>query len=288
MNFGLIDKLEIRIKNEIENFKIDVENEIKDEMEVQKGLEMIEKFKVHIKTEIQNFKIEQIKAAIKSKFDLEKMNFGDEFIEEFTIKIATKVVRLLKESESKEEEKVVIDDCWNIHTDFLVCNPCLMYKDKAPKELKKSNKGSYGIVKKEIGHQMKRNQAEHCKLGLHNWCKNKLKTESKKKDEEKELNKLAGQKIVKNGLFCFLRSGSAADFLALNSKDSSASDISNVATKNDSKKMFFKLRNVAFEKVSQKTTEFFKTVNCVSVTLDKVTVHRQSHYREVLQWKIYM
>ena len=56
--FGLIDKLEIRIKNEIENFKVDVQKEIKDEIEVQKGLGMIEKFKVHIKTEIRNFKKE--------------------------------------------------------------------------------------------------------------------------------------------------------------------------------------------------------------------------------------
>ena len=56
--FGLIDKLEIRIKNEIKNFKVDVQKEIKDEIEVQKGLGMIEKFKVHIKTEIRNFKKE--------------------------------------------------------------------------------------------------------------------------------------------------------------------------------------------------------------------------------------
>ena len=69
----------------------------------------------------------------------------------------------------------------------------------------------------------------------------------------------------------------AEDFLGLNEKDL-GSDIPNTATKNDSKAEYFKLRNVIFEHVSERTKTFFKEeVKHITVTLDKVTVQRTSY-----------
>ena len=120
---------------------------------------------------------------------------------------------------------------------------------------------------------MKKDQAIHCNYALHMWCVEKFKNESLKQADEKEKNRLAGKKVVRNALFCFLRSYGAEDFLALNEKDS---DLPDIATKNDSRNMFFKLRNVVFDILSEKTIDFFNDIKYISVSLDKVTVKRTS------------
>ena len=89
----------------------------------------------------------------------------------------------------------------------------------------------------------------------------------KSKTQAQDLNMRAGEKVVRIALYCFKRGLGAQDFLALNDKDL-GSDITNTATKNDSKAEFFKLTNVVFDLVSE---EFFKeNVNHITVTLDKV------------------
>ena len=48
--------------------------------------------------------------------------------------------------------------------------------------------------------------------------------------------------------------------------------LENPATKNDSEKEFYKLRDVIFDALSEKTIRFFQeNVKQISVTLDKVT-----------------
>ena len=222
--------------------------------------------------------------AIKSQLDSKNVEFSEEFSskiaanifkllkqdenkDEDALKIATKVVQLMKLNE-KKEEKLVYDDCWNYHDNFLICNPCFLYAKVpyVPAHLKGSNRGAYGYIKKEnqTASSMKRSKISHCKIELHTWCSKQLKDETTNKTKTEEANKIAGQKIVANILLCFQRSWGAQDFLALNAKDK-------VATKNDSRQMFFRLRNVIFEIASDKTREYFKSIKYISVTLDKVT-----------------
>ena len=50
-----------------------------------------------------------------------------------------------------------------------------------------------------------------------------------------------------------------------------------LATKNDSKAQFFRLRNIIFETLTIKTKNLFKEIRDIAVTLDKVTVQRSSY-----------
>jgi hypothetical protein len=67
--------------------------------------------------------------------------------------------------------------------------------------------------------------------------------------------------------------------LALNEKDFLAekdigNKIFNIATKNDSRAQYFKMRGEVFELLSKKTKQFFEKIEDIAVTLDKVTVQR--------------
>ena len=56
------------------------------------------------------------------------------------------------------------------------------------------------------------------------------------------------------------------------------SEFYNIATKDDSKNEFFRLKNIIFDSVTEKNKLFFKeNVQNISVTLDKVTVKRRSY-----------
>ena len=92
---------------------------------------------------------------------------------------------------------------------------------------------------------------------------------------------MAAKKIIRNALFCFKRSLGSEDFQALNAKDylsekDLGSDVYNIATKNDARSEFFRLRNVTFDVLTEKTKQYFSHVKDIAVTLDKVTVQRTS------------
>ena len=228
------------------------------------------------KIEVENQIMDQIKDQIGTN------QFSKEFMDELALKIATKVVYLQNLEKEKEKEKqiksVENNECWKEYEDSIVCHPCFLYSRglDVPKKHKKSVKGSLGIFNKaneKNVYSLKKDKAIHCNLGIHGWCVNKLKNETLKQADEKETNRLAGRKVIRNALFCFVRSYGAEDFLALNEKDS---DLPDIATKNDSRNMFFKLRNIVFDVVSEKTINYFKDVKYIAVSLDKVTVKRTS------------
>ena len=83
------------------------------------------------------------------------------------------------------------------------------------------------------------------------------------------------KKIVRNALFCFQESLGSKAFVRLNMKDFLAEEdlglkLYNIATKNDSKKQFFWLRNVVFDVFTKHVKMFFdEHVKYFSVTLDK-------------------
>ena len=98
-----------------------------------------------------------------------------------------------------------------------------------------------------------------------------MKTKKKEDISYEQSNVEAGKKVIKNALYCLQNSLSARNFVGLNAKDYTCY-LENPATKNDSEKEFYKLRDIIFEALSEKTIRFFQeNVKQISVTLDKVT-----------------
>ena len=82
----------------------------------------------------------------------------------------------------------------------------------------------------------------------------------------------AGIKIHNNALYCLKKGFSSIDFVDLNSKEAD----SKTATKNDSKKEFFMLRDIYYKILQDRVHQMFENVDEFSCTLHKVTVNRQS------------
>ena len=113
---------------------------------------------------------------------------------------------------------------------LLACRSCFHYSnhDDVPKAMKPSAR--FGIIKKDQQQfHLNHSKKEHCEKPLHRWCQKKEKEDLKNKAENQENNVRAGEKVVRNALYCLKRGLGAEDFLGLNEKDL-GSDIKNTAT----------------------------------------------------------
>ena len=207
---------------------------------------------------------------------------SEQFIEKFATRIASKVSQA---NESKNEKAIQENqEFWKESDDYWVCNPCLSYSNSndMPQLLQSGKRGNFGYVSKSgKSHHVTQNKKHHSDAPLHLWCVKKFQDESKQKNLLNKKSEIAAKKIIRNALFCFKRSLGSEDFLALNEKDfltESDSEMYNIATKNDSRNEFFRLRNVIFDTLAEKTKNFFsQKVEDIAVTLDKVTVKRTSY-----------
>ena len=145
-----------------------------------------------------------------------------------------------------------------------------------PDHLKHLKRGCFGYVGKTGKKSMiKASKGRHLKSSLHKWCVQEYLKVAERKIAADRRNDLAGKKIVRNALFCFKQSLSSADFMALNMKDFLAeeefgSELFNIATQNNSKAEFFRLRNVIFDVLTKETHKFFEeNIKDIAVTLDK-------------------
>ena len=205
-------------------------------------------------------------------------------IDEIASKIAAKIV--LANCAQKEKEKNNSGEFWIASDKFWICEPCLFHSNSksVPAKLKKGRRGNFGYVGK-TGKKSKinANKNTHLQKPLHKWCVRKYQKEIENKTAFDRRNELAGKKIIRNALFCFMHSLRSTAFVAINMKDflsekDFGSDQYNYATKNDSKSEIFRLRNVVFEVFTDKMQKFFaKNVNDIAVTLDKVTVQRTGY-----------
>ena len=219
---------------------------------------------------------DQIGVAFKELLD-PKMIESNDFFQEITTVVAKKVVKFLEDQKNKKDEK--FQDFWKEYDNYYVCIPCtLNYKRQdVPAEYVSSRKKGFGIIHKETkdSKQQKswhvtRSKNYHCEIPLHDWCVEKYLQEKDEKQDHDKANKLAGDLVISNAILCLQRSFGAEDFVAMNAKDNFCNkNIKYVATKNDSRAEFFKLRNVIFDIVSDKTKKFFEDIRDISVTLDK-------------------
>ena len=207
------------------------------------------------------------------------------FTTEMSIEIASKVQSSIidflnkKEETSKSEE--INDKYWSEHDDYYICTPCALHHKRmdVPAILKSSIRYSYGVIQKNsnmiIGN-LNRSKIRHNQLALHEWCVSKYESEKKEKLTYDQSNSEAGKRVIKNALYCFQNCLSAKNFVGLNVLNYSH-NLENPVTKNDSEAEFFRLRNVIFDLLTEKTKKFFNEVKDITVSLDKVTVLRISY-----------
>ena len=186
----------------------------------------------------------------------------------------------------QQKKEKDLNDCqsfWIESDKYWICNPCLLHSQSknVPRYLASGRKGTFGFVS---------NTGQNCLIVackkrhtdslLHAWCIKEYQNESEWKASNDKKNEIAAKRIIRNVLLCFKRSWGSEDFIALNAKnflDDKDLGISYSATKNDSRKEFFRLRRVIFDILDEKTRHFFsENISNIAVTLDKVTVHRTS------------
>ena len=208
-----------------------------------------------------------------------------EYKKEISIQIAAQVVQLLNKKQQEPSSAFNKDEYWQKYDDYYICNPCALHHKRRdfPAEHKKSIKCNYGMIKNSSkltkGH-LKRSKNDHCVLESHKWCVKEYEKKKETKLTYEEANAAAGKIVISNALFCFKRSLSSKDFVAMNAKEQICHP-ETAATKNDSAAEFFKLRNVVFDVLSEKTVNFFQKIKSIAVTLDKVTTNRTRYHSNI-------
>ena len=218
---------------------------------------------------------EKILSALKDIIDSDEL---DSVTDTLAAKISSKMKQLEDESQQQENQPV---SSWTKVGSCEMCQNCVRYgsSEDVPQKLKSFHKGTFGLVSlNQSAFHVKQHKVRHEQTELHMWCY--LKSEKVKKDEidSEMLSENAGLKIVRNAILCLKKSWSSEDFQALNDKDDLTDEIHGKnATKNDSRAEFFALRNIAFDKATQKVKALFQQINFFGLSLDKVTTNRNSY-----------
>ena len=156
------------------------------------------------------------------------------------------------------------------------CRACLKYRNSPdrPKNIRKFYKGDFGVIKKEgpdwrIDHFLD----GHLSSPLHVWCSNHLKRIESSRAEEETKEKEASEAVVRNALFTMKNCRSSCDFTRLQSLSSQNPRLKPyTATKNDSRAIFFEIREMAYEKLRKIIFQIFEDVLTINVSLDKITL----------------
>ena len=204
-----------------------------------------------------------------------------EIFAETLTKISKTIAEKVKEKSAEDDavEKLnTLEDYWYGGENFMSCQPCVKYKnnENVPAAIKSDKKGNFGFVTKDqLKRKMMRSILKHEKSDLHKWCVLEAEKELKEKMDERERNVKIGEKIVRNVIFCVKKGMSPRDFIGLNEKDGLAE--LDIATKNDSRKEFKRIRGYVKDEIDNKIKEIIKSCDKISITLDKVTVARHSY-----------
>ena len=218
-------------------------------------------------------------ARRKEQDDLKKRNYkliAEQIVEQLgdtnlADQIAKKVADLINKPQPQED--ISDGGNWKETETEMICSDCLSYAhhQSLPPALKSSRKGSVGVVKKDQDPKhLKESIKKHENSSLHIWCHKKAERSRENLESERRNNLKAANMIVTNVLYCLKNSESSVSFVKLCDKDELNEDIT-FATKNDGQEVFFQLRDVVFEKLTDQLVETLHNVNLLTVTLDKVT-----------------
>ena len=178
-----------------------------------------------------------------------------------------------------------IEENWVTGDMMLVCRPCLLYSknQEVPHHYRIGNRGASGTIQRKNRkgkirelNVLKFMCGRHEKTNLHIWCQMKEKKEEIAKKSYEERNKAAGLLVVRTAIKTLKRGGGSQDFMADLDLLSLTPGVI-YAVKNNSRMAFFDIREATFEVVSEKMRTFFKKINHIAVSLDKVTVHHISY-----------
>ena len=203
----------------------------------------------------------------KKRIEIE--NSSGTTLDEFAKKIAEETYRKFREEEQiKANEKFKFEETWMEGDTMYQCRPCLKFTHDAdvPQKFVKSRKANFGTIEKETkdGEKKKRwhiveSMKKHSTNDLHIWCCIKEEKVKEEKFNFDKLNKEAGMITIRNVVKALKHGHSSVDFQADNNLFHLAAkgkDLS-VATKNNSRDAFFKIRDIVYEVVTEKQKKWF-------------------------------
>lgn len=215
-----------------------------------------------------------------------KLKLSDDEIDELAEKLMRKMDEKREQQEARSKPKA---ECWEEGSDFFVCKVCSNHsaRSEVPSELSKSRKykgNNFGVIAKRgndgelrTGRDLRGVMKRHTDLNLHKWCCRKEDMEKRETKNFDETNTEVGKNLIRAFLKNARRGLGSADL---------QSDIDLLhltpgvpkSNKNDSRSIFFELRDDCFEVVTDKIQGLFQSGNITecSVTLDKVTVQHKS------------
>ena len=199
-----------------------------------------------------------VKQVLSSKTTKE---FTAQMSTEIAVQVRNSIIGILEKKKEVAKPDSTNDKYWQEHDDYYICTPCAIHhkRSDAPDDLKPSVKANFGVIKKSENKKkfhLKQSKKDHNKLGLHGWCVLQYENQKKEDISYEQSNVEAGKKVIKNALYCLQNSLSARNFVGLNAKDYTCY-LENPATKNDSEKEFYKLRDIIFEALSEKSNKIF-------------------------------
>ena len=204
--------------------------------------------------------------------------------------LATEIAKKVAENLKKEKQKETVEceaDWMETEEDF-ICNNCLIESSRfdVPLALKKYRKGKFGFISKTGDRDRTREyKLNHQNNVLHKWCFSQTEMKKKRKLAAKENDEKAATMVVTNAVYCLKNSHSSAEFRKLCDKDQLIPDI-NVATKNDGRMMFFEIKDMVYDELSERVVKIIKEASDLAVTLDKVTIGSRT-YTVILSYYFY-
>ena len=194
--------------------------------------------------------------------------------------IARRVIEEFENAKRRSEAAEKLKSEWIEDENYMTCAQCLRnsHDPAVPKNLRKYKKNNFGILKKQRCNKTNvTNMKTHSESPLHIWCASVDSAKQFDKVKEETRNDRACDMIITNAIHTLKDpTGSSQDFVRLNNKDSLNPELQ-FGEKNDGAEMFFLLRNLVFEKLSDKIKQMVQEVETLGVTLDKVTLGGQSY-----------
>lgn len=210
-------------------------------------------------------------------------NDEDRLLKKFSEIVVCEFEKSVDKLMSNDKEiGTIIEDNWLEFETEIYCVPCTQIPLFPNNNIdSRQRKGAFGRIKKDQNRPYNTHKAKLTHEGhqLHKDMVELYEKYKKEKNTWEQMNRKCCEKVVLNAYFCLKNGLSAENFLRLNSLDKIKSDLSSdiSANINTSRGGFFELRNNVFSKLQTVIKKTMKSVKCLSVTLDKVTVSRISY-----------
>jgi hypothetical protein len=197
--------------------------------------------------------------------------------------IAEKIYQKMKSLDVDAEEDIhELESCFaETDDEKYCCMVCHRHISSPvfPENMKKGVRGNHGIFNKpnapsyKTNKERKKRMHDHCRTDVHLWCVNQEKIMEEQNDVEREKSDRCAEILVTSAIQCFKDLDGSMKFVRNNNMLETLLP-SDFPTKNDGRQMYFKIREMFFERLTNAVKKKFKDVKNACFTLDKVTVRR--------------